>query len=192
MGPVNPPSRGYIWILVATKYFTKWAEAIPLRKATRGVVANFIKENIIIRFGVPHRIISDNGTSFVNGEVKRMLEFYQIKHHQSSPYYLQGNGQAEATSKTLIKIICKMNQEYTGGWEMHLLDALWAYQSSPKSATRFSPFPLVYRMEVMSLVEVMTPFLRVMQARKKENEKEVFAAERCEDLEGLDEKKEEV
>ena len=75
---------------------------------------------------------------------------------------------------------------------MHLLDALWAYQSSPKSATRFSPFPLVYRMEVMSLVEVMTPFLRVMQARKKENEKEVFVAERCEDLEGLDEKKEEV
>ena len=75
---------------------------------------------------------------------------------------------------------------------MHLLDALWAYQSSPKFSTGFSPFSLVYRMEVMSLVEVMTPFLRVMQARKKENEKEVFAAERCEDLEGLDEKKEEV
>ena len=88
MGPVNPPSRGYIWILVATKYFTKWAEAIPLRKATRGAVENFIKENRIIRFGVPHRIISDNGTSFVNGEVRRMLEFYQIKHHRSSPYYL--------------------------------------------------------------------------------------------------------
>ena len=25
VGPVNPPSRGYIWILVATEYFTKWA-----------------------------------------------------------------------------------------------------------------------------------------------------------------------
>jgi len=46
---------------VVTKYFTKWAETIPLRKATKGVVANFIKENIIVRFGVPHRIISDNG-----------------------------------------------------------------------------------------------------------------------------------
>ena len=55
VGPVNPPSREYIWILVATEYFTKWAEAVPLRKAT-GVVANFIKENIIVRFGVPHRI----------------------------------------------------------------------------------------------------------------------------------------
>ena len=30
VGPINPPSRGYIWILVALKYFTKWAEAILL------------------------------------------------------------------------------------------------------------------------------------------------------------------
>ncbi|XP_075659640.1 uncharacterized protein LOC142629513 [Castanea sativa] len=81
VGPVNPPSRGYIWILVATEYFTKWAEAVPLRKATKGAVANFIKENIIVRFGVPHRIISDNGTPFVNNDVRKMLEFYQVKHH---------------------------------------------------------------------------------------------------------------
>ena len=65
---INPPSCGYIWILVAMEYFTKWAEAIPLHKAARGVVANFIKENIIVRFGVPHRIISDNGMPFVNSE----------------------------------------------------------------------------------------------------------------------------
>ena len=109
VGSINPPSRGYIWILVATKYFTKWAEAIPLYKATLGAVVNFIKENIIIRFGVPHKIISDNGTPFVNNEMRKMLEFYQIKHHRSSPYYPQGNGQAEATNKTLIKIISKMN-----------------------------------------------------------------------------------
>ena len=66
----------HIWILVTTEYFTKWAEALPLRKATGGAVANFIKENIIVRFGVPHKIISDNGTPFVNGDVRTMLEFY--------------------------------------------------------------------------------------------------------------------
>ena len=112
---------------MVTEYFIKWAEAIELRKATRGVVANFIKENIIVRFEVPHRIISDNGMPFVNNKVRKMLEFYQIKYHRTSPYYPQGNGQAEVTNKTFIKIISKMNQEYTRGWAMHLLDALWAY-----------------------------------------------------------------
>ena len=43
----------------------------------------------------------------------------------------------------------------------------------------------------MSPAEVMTSSLRVMQMRKKEKEKDVFAAERCEDLEGLDKKREE-
>ena len=109
VGPINLPSNGYIWILVATKYFTKQVEAIPLRKATSGVMANFIKENIIVWFKVPHRIISDNGTPFVNKKVSKMLEFYQVKHHRSLPYYPQGNGQAKATNKTLIKIISKIS-----------------------------------------------------------------------------------
>ena len=50
-------------------------------------------------------------------------------------------------------------------------DALWAYRNLPMSATRFSPFSLVYGTEVMSPEEVMTPSLRVMQMRKKEKEK---------------------
>ena len=53
VGPVNPPLRGYICILVATEYFTKWAEVVLLHKVTRGAVVNFIKENIIVRFGYP-------------------------------------------------------------------------------------------------------------------------------------------
>ena len=153
-------------------------------------MANFIKENIIIRFGVPHKIISDNGTPFVNSDVRKMLEFYQVKHHHSSLYYPQGNGQAKVTNKTLIKIISKINQEYTGGWAVHLPDALWAYINSPKSATSFSPFSLVYGTEVVSPAEIITPSLRVMQMQEKEKEEEVFVVERCEDLEGLDEKRE--
>ena len=42
-------------------------------------MANFIKENIIVRFRVSHRIISDNDTPLVNRKVRKMLEFYQIK-----------------------------------------------------------------------------------------------------------------
>ena len=44
----------------------------------------------------------------------------------------------------------------------------------------------------MSPAKVMINSLRVMQAQKREKEKEVFAAERCENLEGLDEKREEA
>ena len=174
------------------EYFTKWAEAVPLWKATGGVVANFIKENIIVRIRVPHRIINDNGTPFANSDVRKMLEFYQVKHHRLSPYYTQGNGQAKAINKVLIKIISKMSQVYTSGWATHLPDALWAYRKSLESATGFSPFSLIYGTEAVSPAKVMTPSLRVMQIQGKEKEEEAFTAERCEYLEGLDERREEA
>ena len=73
---------------------------------------------------------------------------------------------------------------------MHLPDALWVYRNSPKSATSFSPFSLVYGTEVVSPAKIMTQSLRVMQMQEKEKEEEVFVAERREDLKGLDEKRE--
>ena len=87
IGPINPPSNGYIWILVATEYFTKWVEAIPLKKATGAAVANFIQNHIITRFGIPRRLISDNGTPFINKYMKGLTEAYHIKHRRSTPYY---------------------------------------------------------------------------------------------------------
>ena len=72
---------------------------------------------------------------------------------------------------------------------MHMPDALWDYRNSPKLATGFSPFSLVYGTEVISPAEIMTPSLRVMQMQEKEKEEEVFAVERCEDIKGLDEKR---
>uniref|UniRef100_A0A2N9H6K5 Integrase catalytic domain-containing protein n=1 Tax=Fagus sylvatica TaxID=28930 RepID=A0A2N9H6K5_FAGSY len=73
-----------------TEYFTKWVEAIPLRKATGAAVANFIREHIITRFGIPYKLITDNGTPFINKDVREVLEHYQVKHRRSTPYYPQG------------------------------------------------------------------------------------------------------
>ena len=50
------------------EYFTKWVETIPLKKAIGLAITNFIREHIICRFGIPHKIISDNDIPFVNKE----------------------------------------------------------------------------------------------------------------------------
>jgi len=102
VGAIHPSSRGKIWILVATECFTKWAEAISLRRATAGVVSNFIREYIICRFGIPKVILSDNGTPFVSSEVTMLTDKYFIVHHTSTVAYPKGNSQAEATNKTWL------------------------------------------------------------------------------------------
>ena len=106
--PINPPSNDHIWILVDIEHFTKWVEAIPLKKATGAIVSNFIRKHIITRFGILRRLISDHGTLFINKDVRSLLEKYRIKHRRSMPYYPQGNGQAEATNRVILKILKKM------------------------------------------------------------------------------------
>ncbi|KAK9901412.1 hypothetical protein M0R45_002153 [Rubus argutus] len=101
IGKINPPSDGHVWIITATEFFTKWVEAIPMRKATGATVSNFIKEYIICRHGIPYKIVTDNATSFVNQEVTKMLKAYGIKHRKSTPYYPQGN---EAVSPVEIAV----------------------------------------------------------------------------------------
>uniref|UniRef100_A0A2N9GF52 RNA-directed DNA polymerase n=1 Tax=Fagus sylvatica TaxID=28930 RepID=A0A2N9GF52_FAGSY len=187
IGPINPASGGCIWILVATEYFTKWVEAIPLRKATGAAVANFIREHIITRFGIPYKLVTDNGTPFINKDVREMLEHYRVKHRRSTPYYPQGNGQAEATNRMLLRILSKMVFDYGNDWKAHLADVLWAYRSSPKTATGFTPFSLVYGTDTISPTELVVPSPRVMQGSELEVDANICAEARMADLEGLDE-----
>ena len=86
IGPINPVSNGHKWILVATKYFTKWVEVIPLKKVTGASVSNFIRKHIITQFRIPKNLISDNGTPFVNKDMRGLLNKYCIKHRRSTPY----------------------------------------------------------------------------------------------------------
>ncbi|KAK6144769.1 hypothetical protein DH2020_021589 [Rehmannia glutinosa] len=65
MGPF-PVSFGFIYILVAIDYVSKWIEVIPCRNNDHKTVIKFLKENILSRFGIPRVIISDGGTHFCN------------------------------------------------------------------------------------------------------------------------------
>ena len=77
--------------LSSHRVLTKWVEATPLKKAIGATVVNFIREHIITRFGIPKRFISDNGTPFINKDMKGLIKAYHIKHGRST-LYPQGNG----------------------------------------------------------------------------------------------------
>jgi transposase InsO family protein len=190
IGLINPSSYGYIWILVATEYFSKWIEAISLRKATGVAVANFIREHIITRFGIPHKIISDNGTPFVNNSVREVLEHYRIKHHRSTPYYPQGNGQAEATNRMLLRILSKIVFDYGKCWNSHLADALWAYRGSTKMATGFTSFSLVYGTDAIAPTELLVPSPRILHGMDLETNADICTEAKVADLESLEEARE--
>ncbi|KAL0458754.1 UNVERIFIED_CONTAM: hypothetical protein Slati_0502600 [Sesamum latifolium] len=46
-------TRGHLYSLAATDYFSKWAEVVPLKEVKKENVAHFICTSIIYRYGVP-------------------------------------------------------------------------------------------------------------------------------------------
>ena len=64
---VGPHKQKYLLVMVDK--FTKWIEAKPVKTAESGPVIDFIS-GAVHRYGVPHNIITDNGTNFTADEVK--------------------------------------------------------------------------------------------------------------------------
>ena len=78
--------------MVATDYFTKWVDAIPLKTVTSKNMVDFVKEHIVYRFGIPQTITTNQGTIFTLKEFRDFATSMRIKLLNSSPYYAQANG----------------------------------------------------------------------------------------------------
>ena len=162
IGPINPKaSNGHRFILVAIDYFTKWIEACSYATITQKTFVRFLKANVVCRYGVPERIITDNGTNLNGAEVKKICEEFRIKHHNSAPYRPQMNGAVEAANKNIKKIIEKMTVTYND-WHEMLPYALHGYRTTVRTSTGATPFSLVYGMEAVLPVEVEVPSLRII------------------------------
>ena len=69
MDPLKEASVRKKYLLVMVDKFTKWIEAKPVKMAKVGLVIDFIS-GIVHHYGVPHNIITDNGSNFTADEEK--------------------------------------------------------------------------------------------------------------------------
>ena len=86
---------GYLYILLAVDYVSKWVEAIPTRTNDHKVVLKILKDHIFSCFGIPLAIISDGGLHFCNRPFEKLLKKYGVTHKVSTAYHPQTNGKAE-------------------------------------------------------------------------------------------------
>ena len=171
IGEINPHSIGqHRWILVSTNYFTKWIEAIPTRKANHNVVMKFLTENVFSRFGCPHKLITDNAAAFRAKKLVEMCDSMGIKLVHSTSYYPQGNGLAESSNKSLIRIIKKLLEDNKKNWDAKLKYALWADRVTIKRSTGSPPFKLVYGTEAIFRIQLTLPVAKFLQTKQDEED----------------------
>ncbi|XP_068339061.1 uncharacterized protein [Pyrus communis] len=91
----------------------------------------------------------------------------------STPRYLQGNGQAEASNKTILDCLKKSLSNKKGKWPNKLPDVLWAYCTTKRRATNETSFSLAYGSKAIIHPNVMVVRISTVLPNLEQNEKKM-------------------
>src|SRR5436190_2044514 len=186
VGPLQKAPGGYTHLFVAIDKFTKWTEAKPVATIPTAKAKEFLQD-IVVRFGVPNRIITDNGTQFTGSELlKDWCEELGIKIYYASVAHPQSNGEVERANGMVLQgvksRIFDQLKPYAGKWARELPSVLWALRTSPSRATADSPFFLTYGSEAVLPTELKFGSTRVRNFNEKQ-----YEDSQLEDLDQLEE-----
>jgi transposase InsO family protein len=152
VGPFKTAPGGLTHLLVAVDKFTKWIEAKPIKKLDGSSTIKLFNE-IIVRYGLPHSIITDKGTNFAKGIFTDFCSKKGIRLDLASVAHPQLNGQVEkANGLVLAGIIPRLVEPLersAGCWVKELPSILLSLRTTPNRYVDFIPFFLVYRAEAM-------------------------------------------
>lgn len=155
--------NGHRWILIAMDYFTRWVEAIPLKKEANSMVIDFLEEKNFMRFRVKNKITTKNFRAFSSTTMITLYFYYGIVLSCSSNYYPQGNGLEESSNNNLMIIIKRIVCNNKKSWDSKIKYALWADRITKKDSSRKIPFELVYGTDVTSFIHLEIHVFKFMK-----------------------------
>ena len=124
--------------LILVDCYSDWPEIIPMGNTTTATQLTSALRASFCRTGVPDTFWSDQGPQFTSKAFKDFAKCWGFQHITSSPIYPQSNGKAEATVKSMKKLI-------RGAWtgrainENHLTRAILQYRNTPSRKDGLSP-----------------------------------------------------
>ena len=127
------------YLVVAIEYFTKWIEVEPVAQITTHKIESFVWKNIVCQFGVPKRLVLDNGTQFASHLLKKLCEEVGIQQVFASVEHPQTNGQVESANRVLLRGLKRRLEKAKGSWAEEVPRIVWAYHTSEHSGTHETP-----------------------------------------------------
>ena len=99
---------------------------------------------IILRFGLPRSLQSDNGTSFISKITQEVSKALGITYYLHCVWRPQSSGKVERANQFLKSVIKKIIQETSLEWKEALPIALLHTHISPKTQVGLSHYEMLY------------------------------------------------
>uniref|UniRef100_A0A6V7HLC1 RNA-directed DNA polymerase n=1 Tax=Bracon brevicornis TaxID=1563983 RepID=A0A6V7HLC1_9HYME len=132
--------KGNTCIIVVQDLYTKYIELFPLKNRMETKVVGVL-DSIFDRWGTPKSIITDNGTEYINKDVKAFLIARGAEHITTPLSHPQSNP-VERVNRAIKPMIASFITEKQNEWDLNSPKIQFAYNSVPHSGSRISPFYL--------------------------------------------------
>lgn len=144
VGPLPMSESGMKYILTCQDDLSKFSEAIPVPNQEAVTVAEALVKHIICKFGTPQYILTDQGTNFMSEVFKSMCKLLKITKLNTTAFHPQSNGSLERSHQTLADYLKHFVRPDQTDWPDWLPFAIFSYNTTPHSATKFMPFEILF------------------------------------------------
>jgi hypothetical protein len=107
------------------------------------VAESFVK-NIVLIYGIPNKILTDQGSNFMSDVFKRICRLFKIEKICTTAYHPESNGALERTHKTLTNYLRFFCNSKTDDWDEWLPFACFTYNTTPHSVTKYTPYEVIF------------------------------------------------
>jgi hypothetical protein len=126
------------YCLVVVDQLSNWVEIFPMTTETSKKVCDVLENEIFCRFGAPSTVITDNGSHFINKNMKKLCKEWSVRHAQLSAYHPNPN-RAERTNQDLVRMIASYIEGGHTSWDLHLQKFALVLRNMVNDTTKVSP-----------------------------------------------------
>ena len=117
-----------------------------LRSKSTSILASFIFEDLLCRWGAISEIITDNGPAFIEA-LCILASRYNVHHIRISPYNSQANGMVERCHYNVREAIVKSCEGVESHWPHTIHSVFWAERITILRSTGLSPYFMAHGVE---------------------------------------------
>lgn len=143
-GPLDITVDGYRYVLTCQDDLTRYLVAVPLKTQESVTIARAFTKHVVLKFGCPETIRTDNGTNFVSDLMKRVFKLLQIKPKNTTIYRPQSNAALEKTHRSVKEYLRHFINKNLNDWNDYIPYFVFTYNTAPHMSTNFTPHELMF------------------------------------------------